>query len=41
VALVGARNAEQAVQNARAIEVKLAAEEIDFITKELAQVQLS
>jgi len=41
VALVGARNAEQAVQNARAIEVKLSAEEIDFINKELAQLQLS
>jgi aryl-alcohol dehydrogenase-like predicted oxidoreductase len=41
VALVGARNAEQAVQNARAIEVKLAAEEVDFISKELAQLQLS
>lgn len=31
VALVGARNAEQAIQNAKAIEVKLSADEIAFI----------
>lgn len=31
VALVGARNAEQATQNAKAIEVKLNKEEMDFI----------
>ncbi|MCB2376414.1 aldo/keto reductase [Hymenobacter sp. BT635] len=39
VALVGARNAEQAVQNAKAIDVKLSSEELDFITKELSQLQ--
>ncbi|UOQ53565.1 aldo/keto reductase [Hymenobacter cellulosivorans] len=39
VALVGARNAEQAVQNAKAIEVKLSSEELDFISKELSQLQ--
>ncbi len=35
VALVGARNPEQAVQNARAIDVQLSFEEIDFINKQL------
>ncbi|ASZ13604.1 aldo/keto reductase [Chitinophaga pendula] len=40
VALVGARNEEQALQNAKAFEVKLSAEEIDFINKHLAQLQL-
>ncbi|PSL24877.1 aldo/keto reductase [Chitinophaga ginsengisoli] len=40
VALVGARNAEQAIQNARAINVKLSAEEIKFINDRLYQVQL-
>ncbi len=35
VALVGARNPEQAVQNARAIDIKLSFEEIDFINKQL------
>lgn len=40
VALVGARNAEQAIQNARAINVKLSAEEIKFINDKLYQVQL-
>ncbi|PJJ54431.1 aldo/keto reductase [Hymenobacter chitinivorans] len=39
VALVGARNAEQAVQNAKAIDVKLSSEELDFISKELSQLQ--
>lgn len=36
VALVGARNAEQAVQNAKAIEVKLSKEEIGFINQQIA-----
>jgi aryl-alcohol dehydrogenase-like predicted oxidoreductase len=36
VALVGARNAEQAVQNAKAIEVKLSKEEIGFIDQQIA-----
>ena len=40
VALVGARNAEQAIQNARAINVKLGAEEIKFINDRLYQLQL-
>jgi len=40
VALVGARNAEQAIQNARAINVKLSAEETKFINDKLYQVQL-
>lgn len=40
VALVGARNAEQAVQNARAINIKLAPEEIDFIDKHLNALTL-
>ncbi len=35
IALVGARNAEQAVQNARATSVKLSADELGFISKEL------
>ena len=35
VALVGARNPEQAVQNARAIDLKLTFEEVDFINKQL------
>ncbi|GAB3258464.1 aldo/keto reductase [Larkinella harenae] len=39
-ALVGARNAEQAVQNARAIDVQLTAEETAFINQQLATVQL-
>ncbi|QHS59480.1 aldo/keto reductase [Chitinophaga agri] len=41
VALVGARNAEQAIQNARAINVKLSAEEIKFINDRLYQLQLA
>ncbi|RAK68297.1 aldo/keto reductase [Hymenobacter edaphi] len=41
VALVGARNAQQAEQNARAIEVQLTAEDVAFIDGELAQLQLS
>ncbi|WP_119079716.1 aldo/keto reductase [Chitinophaga alhagiae] len=40
VALVGARNADQAVQNAKAIDVKLLPEEIDFINKHLYALQL-
>ncbi|MGY2134286.1 aldo/keto reductase [Hymenobacter sp. HD11105] len=37
VALVGARNAEQAVQNARTTEMELGQHEVDFITERLAQ----
>ncbi|MVN89896.1 aldo/keto reductase [Mucilaginibacter aquatilis] len=40
VALVGARNAEQASQNAKAIEVKLTADEIAFINGELEKVEI-
>jgi aryl-alcohol dehydrogenase-like predicted oxidoreductase len=40
VALVGARNAEQAIQNARAINVKLSAEEMKYINDKLYQLQL-
>lgn len=40
VALVGARNAEQATQNAKAIEAKLSADEISFITNELNKLEL-
>jgi aryl-alcohol dehydrogenase-like predicted oxidoreductase len=40
VALVGARNAEQATQNAKAIDVKLNADEIAMITGELNKLQL-
>lgn len=36
VALAGARNAQQSVQNAEAIHVKLSAEEITFINNEIA-----
>ncbi|OGX87448.1 aldo/keto reductase [Hymenobacter lapidarius] len=39
VALVGARNPEQAVQNARAMNFQLTFEEIDFINKQLAALQ--
>ncbi len=37
VALVGARNRQQAEQNAKAIEVKLSQAEIDFINKQLLE----
>ena len=40
VALVGARNAEQATQNAKAIEVKLSADEIAFINGELEKLEI-
>ncbi len=39
VALVGARTPEQAVQNARAIDVPLSFEEIDFIDKQLRALE--
>jgi aryl-alcohol dehydrogenase-like predicted oxidoreductase len=35
IALVGARNAKQSVQNAEAINVKLSADEIQLINTEL------
>jgi aryl-alcohol dehydrogenase-like predicted oxidoreductase len=40
IALVGARNAAQAVENAKAAQIKLAAEEISFINSELAKLKL-
>ncbi|CCH55159.1 aldo/keto reductase [Fibrisoma limi BUZ 3] len=40
VALVGARNADQATQNAKAIDVKLSADEISFINQELDELEL-
>ncbi|MCO6174130.1 aldo/keto reductase [Flavobacterium sp. NRK F10] len=40
IALAGARNAEQSVQNAKAITIKLTTEEIAFINKELEQAGL-
>ena len=40
IALVGARNAEQAIQNAKALQVKLSTDEIDFITRELNKLVL-
>ncbi|MBN9380812.1 MAG: aldo/keto reductase [Chitinophagaceae bacterium] len=40
IALVGARDATQAVQNARAIDVKLSPEEILFINKQLEGLML-
>jgi aryl-alcohol dehydrogenase-like predicted oxidoreductase len=40
IALVGARDAQQAVQNARAIDVKLSPEEILFINRELDGLKL-
>ncbi|WP_276503244.1 aldo/keto reductase [Terrimonas pollutisoli] len=40
IALVGARNAEQAIQNAKALQVKLSKDEIDFITDELNKLVL-
>ncbi|PUZ27130.1 Predicted oxidoreductase [Chitinophaga costaii] len=39
-ALVGARNADQALQNARAVQVRLSSEEIDFINKHLQALLL-
>ncbi len=39
-ALVGARNPEQAGQNAKAIEVPLSLEEVEFITQHVAELKL-
>ena len=41
VALVGARNPEQAVQNARAMSFQLTFEEVDFINKQLRELALA
>lgn len=40
IALVGARNAAQAIQNAKAAELKLSSEEINFINAELDKLKL-
>ncbi|WP_423129249.1 aldo/keto reductase [Gaoshiqia sp. Z1-71] len=40
IALVGARDANQAIQNARAMDIRLSNEELAFITGELNQLQL-
>ena len=40
IALVGARDAAQAMENAKAIEVQLSSEEIAFIDKEMKQVTM-
>ena len=40
IALAGARNAEQAVQNAKAVDVKLSKEEISFISKQIQKLEL-
>ncbi|MFY9153270.1 MAG: aldo/keto reductase [Prolixibacteraceae bacterium] len=40
IALVGARNAEQAIQNAKALDLTLTAEELGFITEELNKLKL-
>jgi aryl-alcohol dehydrogenase-like predicted oxidoreductase len=40
IALAGARNAEQAVQNARASDIKLSAEEISFINQQAKSLEL-
>ena len=41
VALVGARNPEQAVQNARAMDLQLTFEEIDYINKQLKTLEVA
>lgn len=40
IALVGARDAEQAIQNAKAMDIKLSTEELNFITDELNKLDL-
>jgi aryl-alcohol dehydrogenase-like predicted oxidoreductase len=40
IALAGARNAQQAVENANAADLKLSTEELTFINKQLAALQL-
>lgn len=40
VALAGARNAEQAVQNARSADINLSLAEIDYINAEVAKLDL-
>lgn len=40
IALVGARNSKQAQENAEAADIKLSSEDIDYITKELNNLEL-
>lgn len=40
VTLVGARNTQQAIQNAKAVDASISAEEVAFITEKLDQLQL-
>lgn len=40
IALVGARNAEQSKQNAKAVNIRLNAEEIEFINTQLEEVEI-
>jgi aryl-alcohol dehydrogenase-like predicted oxidoreductase len=40
IALAGARNAEQAIQNAKAIDVKLTADDLQFIADQLSSLEL-
>lgn len=40
IALVGARDAQQALENAKAVDTSITEEELDFITKELNQLEL-
>jgi len=40
IALAGARNTEQAVQNAKAVYVKISAEEMSFINQQIEELQL-
>ena len=40
IALAGARNPEQAVQNAKAVDIKLSKDEINFINKQIEELQL-
>jgi aryl-alcohol dehydrogenase-like predicted oxidoreductase len=40
IALAGARNAEQAVQNAKAVDLKLSGDEINFINQQIESLEL-
>lgn len=40
IALVGARTAQQAAENAKAMDLSLSAEEFEWITNELSQLEL-
>jgi len=40
IALVGARNVNQSIQNAKAVDIKLSKEELKFIAEELGKLRL-